>query len=97
MANGTVDQLNPAEPRPTKCKKQGRYYDPPTSIVLVPGVTLEREPWQDIYVGSADDLASSGLLDRKLFPGEQGRPRNAVSLRARGVEKGAAYWHMTPG
>ena len=65
---------------------RGRYYEPPTAIRLVDGVT--RVPictQRDEYSGTAEALAAAGLLPLDRFPGMPGQNVVSVALRPFGV------------
>lgn len=74
---------------------RGRYYDPPLSIKAVPGVertfsTSEK----DYYTGSAEALASAGLLPLHLFPGQPGQPSSMVTYRPNGGKYQGRWWKV---
>lgn len=79
--------------------KRDRYYDAPTVIKDVPGVTRKvRDDWSDEYRGTAEALAAAGLLPVDRFPGAPGQNQVSAALRPRGavLAKGD-YWNWTPG
>jgi hypothetical protein len=79
--------------------KRGEYYDAPTAITVIDGVTVTPNGlWRDAYRGTAQDLAACGLLALDQFPGMPGRNCVSVTLRpkdARPVEGQA--WFTVPG
>lgn len=79
--------------------QRDRYYDAPTVIKEVPGVTRKvRDDWSDEYRGTAEALAAAGLLPLDRFPGAPGQNQVAAALRPRGALKAKGdYWHWTPG
>jgi hypothetical protein len=69
-------------------KRPRRFYDAPTHIAPVEGVVVKRrEEEVDEYIGTAVQLAASGLLPLELFPGAPGMPSNSVSLNPRGCTR----------
>jgi hypothetical protein len=67
--------------------KRGRYYDAPTVVKDMPGVT--RVPigiCQDEYSGEAEALAATGLLPIEMFPGMPGQNTTSAAWRPRGVK-----------
>ena len=73
-----------------KPKTRGNYYDPPTHIKDVPGVTRRAietiETYLDEYSGTAEALAEAGLLSLAQFPGMPGQNSVSAELRPRGIE-----------
>lgn len=64
-------------------------YDPPTNLVAVPGVRVERNVYGDVYRGSKEDLATMGLVPVGQFPGDAGMPITSVTLWPRGTPRGS--------
>lgn len=66
-------------------------YTPPTRILDVPGVRVERQLQQDVYKGTKEQLVAAGLAPAELFPGEPGMPLASVMLWPRGTARGSGY------
>lgn len=78
-------------------KGQRHFYDPPTTIREVPGVVKRcGDDESDTYTGSAEALATTGLLSVHMLPGQPGRAATMATYRARVELPGVRAW-LTPG
>jgi hypothetical protein len=83
--------------RQEKFCRRGHYYSPPTDIRVTDDVKLTRGVGCiDVYIGTAEALASAGLLSSDLFPGEPGQSQINATLRPRGSSRldGESWWQV---
>lgn len=85
MADGTLLPDTARGPR-------GRYYDPPTTVKAVDGVSVRKTDRTDEYSGAAEAFVAMGLLTHDQFPGLPGMPTTSVSYRPRGGK--GHCWHQ---
>jgi len=77
-------------------KTRGTYYNPPTEIADVPGVTKKQCPLNDFYSGTLEALVATGLATVDMFPGQPGRGVGGATYRPVGAVRGDG-WHTVPG
>lgn len=69
-------------------RHRDRYYDAPTTLKPVPGVTRKVCSERiDEFTGTAEALAAAGLLPLDRFPGMPGQNMVSAELRPRGVAR----------
>lgn len=88
------------KPGQTTVKKKGgrgTYYNPPTVIKDVAGVTKKQCMSTDFYSGTLEALVATGLATVDMFPGQPGRGGGDASYRPIGADRVDGSWFKVPG
>lgn len=78
-------------------KGTGNYYTPRSLNLSLPGVRKISEDYYTVtYGGSMESLASAGLADLDMFPGQPGRSATSSSYRPSGAKQDAddSWFHV---
>ena len=76
---------------------RGTYYNPPTVIKDVAGVTKKQCMSTDFYSGTLEALVATGLATVDMFPGQPGRGGGDASYRPIGADRVDGSWFKVPG